>query len=395
MPSLNYFEVSGRVIKNGGIVMKKNIGKNLLAILTTSLLITGCGSSDSANYSVNGGYYNGLTADEVVYDSDYMTESSEMEMGDKGLSGSTVTGSGDSNSGTNTSDTNKLKMSQEKMIYRTHIEAETLNFDTTYADLKALLNKYDCVISNESISNDGRSYMNSGYRSSRNGYTTEREAYIEIRVPVANYFGLLESVEAIGNITSKDSSATNITRSYYDTKAELEAYEEEYAQLEKLLDMAQEMSDVLVITDQMTNVRSRINKLNSSLQNMDLDVAYSFIYLTLTEVVEYTQPEYGRSQKTFWDRFKNNFEDTYEGFLDFLEGMLFFIIRIIPYAVLIAIVMFIYRKTPLYRWFKKKSEAKRARKLEEKAYIQSGGKMKMSTDSMFNGNDDSKKEDKK
>jgi hypothetical protein len=331
-----------------------NIRRIFLTGIGTCLLLSGCGSSDNSYSTV---------ADQGTYN----TEISDVEMDYVGLTGSTQESESENGGSVNSDASNEnlnQVMSQEKMIYKTYIDAETLTFDRTYADLKALLNKYDCIISNESISNDGSSYMNSGYRSSRNGYTTEREAYVEIRVPAANYTTLLENVEGLGNVTSKDSSATNITRSYYDTKAELAAYEEEYLQLQKLLELSGDMSDILSVTEQMTQVRSEINRLNSNIQNMDIDVAYSYIYLTLTEVVEYTQPQVGRSTETFWDRFKNNFEDTYTGFLDFLEGFLFFIIRVIPYAVFIAIIVFVYRKTPLHRMFKKKREEKKQEKLK-------------------------------
>lgn len=367
----------------GGELMFRNknarkFTKVVAGVLMASLMATGCGSDKSASVeSFNGNYavdmkgnydsapmYSGSMAESEMYD---------MDMGALGLTTQqkfeveTENGTTDHTGTTDSSNSDKVVLSQEKMIYRANVSAETLNFDESYAKLKSLLDQYGCIIANENITNDGNSYLYSGYRNARNGYTTEREAFIEIRVPSDKYSTLLENVESLGNVTAKNSNATNITRAYYDTQAELKSYQEEYQQLEKLMATATEMSDILEITNQMTMVRATINRLTSSLQTMDLDVAYSYINLTLTEVVEYTLPEVKKPKVTFWDRFVSNFEDTYTGFFEFLEWLLFFIIRVIPYAVLFGGIYLVYRKTPLYRKNKERKEAKRQNKLEKKS----------------------------
>ncbi|MGN0160322.1 MAG: DUF4349 domain-containing protein [Lachnospiraceae bacterium] len=358
----------------GRVELMKTSRRFFTVLMATGLFVTGCGATkftedmsrdEYASEMMNGSY--GVAMQDSVSKGDFALQnvenmglSYEGMMADEGEMSSSTTGEG-FNPAQNTEGTasdSPVLLSQEKMIYRTNITAETLTFDETYAGLKQLLSRYDCIIANENVTNAGNSYMYSGYKNSRNGYTTERECYIEIRVPVENYKNLLENVEALGNVTSKNSNATNITRSYYDTQAELRAYEDEYIQLEKLMATATLMEDILEITDQMTMVRSQINRLKSNLTTMDMDVAYSYINLTLTEVVEYTQPEVVRPTLTFWDRFVHNFEDSYTGFLEFLEEFLFFIIRILPYVILAGILYFIYRKTPLYRRNKERRERK-------------------------------------
>lgn len=334
-------------------------GLSILAAFTLCIGMAGCGAANqSTDSAVSLTYSNSKS---VEYGNADMAEGGVMaDTAGESLSLSQGTGTTAGVAAATTSTTSI--MSQEKMVYRTYLNEETLNFDETYAAVKELLNKNGCIIANENVSNDGNSYMSSGYRSSRNGYVTERQAYMEIRVPAANYNLLLENIVSVGNVISKETTATNITRNYNDTMAELAAYEEEYAQLQKLMEMSGNMSDILEVSNQMTSVRSRINQLKSLIQNMDNDVAYSYIYLTLTEVVEYTQPETTRVKKTFWDRLKNTVADSWNGFLSFCEGLLFLIIELLPYAIIAAIIVLIYLKTPLHRRRKECRELKKAKK---------------------------------
>ena len=84
---------------------------------------------------------------------------------------------------------------------------------------------------------------------------------------------------------------------------------------------------------------------------IETDVAYSYVYLTLNEVREYTQP--APSTDTFGDRLLETLKETGSGFVSFLEGLLFLIIHLAPYLVLIGITAFVIVKAVRYRKGKK------------------------------------------
>ena len=69
------------------------------------------------------------------------------------------------------------------------------------------------------------------------------------------------------------------------------------------------------------------------------DVDYSTIELQLREVTKYNEaPE---QTDTFFQRLGNTITDTWKNFQIFLETMLFFFIRIMPYAVIIGLIILV------------------------------------------------------
>ena len=77
------------------------------------------------------------------------------------------------------------------------------------------------------------------------------------------------------------------------------------------------------------------------MNNIENDVAYSYIHLTVNEVREYTEKPVVKKTDTFGQRFKNTVSSTWENFLYFLENLLFVLIKMLPYLLLIGIIIFI------------------------------------------------------
>ena len=111
-----------------------------------------------------------------------------------------------------------------------------------------------------------------------------------------------------------------------------------------MLRQADNVNDMLSISDRLTGVETRLNILRSRLDNIDTDVAYSTVNIYLYEVVEYTDPGQMRRNRTFFDRLMNTISDSWSGLLDFLEGTLFFIIRFAPIAAVIRLMVWLVRK---------------------------------------------------
>ena len=77
------------------------------------------------------------------------------------------------------------------------------------------------------------------------------------------------------------------------------------------------------------------------MNNIENDVAYSYINLDLNEVREYTEKPVVEETDTFGQRLKETLSDTWSGFLRFLEFLLFVAIRLMPYALFVALIVFI------------------------------------------------------
>ena len=100
------------------------------------------------------------------------------------------------------------------------------------------------------------------------------------------------------------------------------------------------------------------------MNSIENDVAYSYINLSLNEVREYQEVKVRESEDTFGQRFIITVKKTTNGFLNFLEGLLFVIISMLPYLILIGIAVFAIVKIRKSLTNKKKREyEERERKL--------------------------------
>ena len=87
---------------------------------------------------------------------------------------------------------------------------------------------------------------------------------------------------------------------------------------------------------------------------MDVDVAYSYVNISIEEVMEFRAEEEPVKKNTFADRLKNTIKSTASGFLMFLEVLLFLFIRLFPYLVIVGIIVFF----ALRKTMKKRREEK-------------------------------------
>ena len=104
-----------------------------------------------------------------------------------------------------------------------------------------------------------------------------------------------------------------------------------------MLEEATEDEYALMIENELFDVQLQIASLKSNITNLENDVAYSYIDITIKEVSKYEDAP--KKTDTFWDRFKNTCKDSWEGFLEVLEGLLFFIILNIYYIIIIAAII--------------------------------------------------------
>lgn len=244
----------------------------------------------------------------------------------------------------NNSNTNVVLV-DEKLVYKCTVEIETLDFDSSYTALQDLMTKYKCIIASEEFSDEEISYLYGSYSYGYDGYKSGRVDKIVIRVPSANYKAFVSEYGKLGNVTSKNQTVSNITQDYYDTTSQVEGLKAQMERLEIMLSQATEIEDMITINQAITELQYEINQLTTYIRTMDSDVAYSYVTLTLKEVLEYSEVEQPVKTNTFLDRLKNQCIDTWEGFLEFLEDLLFAIIGLIPAIVIFGIIYIIVRIT--------------------------------------------------
>lgn len=180
----------------------------------------------------------------------------------------------------------------EKIIYSADVTLETTDFDVTVGGILDLVeDRYEGFIESSSI--NGSNY----YNISR-GRVSTRSAFYTIRVPSEHFNSLMAELPTLGNVPYSHTYTENISAQYYDTEARLTAYETQEQRLLEMLEIAETVEDIISIEEKLTELRYKIESLQSSLNSWDRQVNYSSICLNVEEVEKYTpeasiQPSYG------------------------------------------------------------------------------------------------------
>lgn len=324
--------------------MKKYLAVILISICTMSLF--GCGAADvgSDTNRVSG---NALSMDSVAsssknnymsmgvgvqgyddYKADYEESYTEEEVN---------TDDTTSNVKIETSGDQKI-IFDEKLVYSCSMDMETKSYDSSYLALKGLIEKHGGIIENERFS-DSNSYLDD-YR--RSGMGIQRRVIMTIRIPSNNYYSFLsETADCDVHVTSKNSSVENITQTYYDTQTSLEGLKIQLARLKSMLESTYDIKDLITLNDRISQLEIEIAQKQTTIRRMDTDVAYSYVNIELSEVAEYTEIDEPIKTNTFFDRLKNQIDNTWKGFLSFCEWLLFTVIGLIPTIIILGIIFII------------------------------------------------------
>lgn len=314
--------------------------KKLIAGLAIAMMMsatTGCGSnrtkSDAAYLGSSNSYNYGAAATEAAVEYDYeYTDEVAYESGDSydepgaGVS-STKSEAGDGNT-TTTLD----KINTEKLVYHCDLTFDTENYNESISQLKSLMNQYGAFLEYENERNNG-------------GYGTDSNLHIynaTIRIPVEHYQTFLDSMGNIGDLKNKCQDVQNLSQEFSDLNAELEVLEakrDSYISMMKEAKTLDDMESLLMIDQRLTEVEVSINRIKSRLNNINNDVAYSYITIAIVEVREYEAPE----PETFGQRVSQAFKD---GWKNFKEGCQNFVIwaaeNIIGLGIFLAIILIVW-----------------------------------------------------
>ncbi len=340
--------------------MNKNdlfFGRLLPALMLVTVLVTGCGSgmesvaeraseaayeaaADIADFGsenmlapaakASGGYAaNSMEYDVVPEEPAYEAEYEE------GYSEDDITTVGSTN--------DSPVLDADKIVYYADINLSSKHFDNARGQIDQLAEKYGAILENENYNEGDIGWYTRG---DENG-SSRRYYYAQYRVPAENYKKLLsDAYDLDAVVSSLNRSAQNITRNYYDTKAEIESLETELEQLEEIMKEAKKIEDVLYIQDRITEVRTHLNRDKSEINRMDTDVAYSYVNISLQEVKEYKEPE-PPADLPFDQQLMQNFNNSIIEFYEFCDKAAIYIarnwIKILVWLVIILIIIAIIR----------------------------------------------------
>ena len=323
------------------------------AVLAAMCLLASCGAK----------YGNSVTQSGDLGIDAYRAEESYADNSDEYYEAATEDAKSDNSIKAEAADYKKADVkaiNTQMLVYSCDMSLDVLEFEDSVDKLHDLIDKYKGFIERENYS-DGGSTTKWQYAEEQKWKTLSTV----IRIPSASYDDFCKDIEKIGDMRNKNASVQNLTTEYSDLKTTLSIYEaKEKRYIDLLADMKSE-SEAIAVENELTNIQVEIARIKTRMNNIENDVAYSYINLTVNEVREYTEAPVIEKTDTFGQRFKNTVTRTWQGFLEFLEGLLFIIIRILPYLLLIGIALIPLNQ--IRKAIKKKRAARAAAWYQEQA----------------------------
>lgn len=317
--------------------------KKLIAIMTLMmvLVISGCGSSsDSQPREMNESKMDKGQAPAQTWKAEE-TIAREVEAADEELKVSFTEGTGDSSSGESEKyhdgNTQEAEVAFERKIIKTgFVYMETLDFERTIEDMRQLINKYNAYTS-YSESNSGSFY--------ERGYSTRSSRYT-IKVPAEMFEEMYEELQTLGHVLNANEGKQDVTSQFVDIEARLTTLYVQEERLLAILEKTENLEDVIELEYALQNTRYEIERFTTNLRNLEDQVRYSTLEVSVQEVYEETVVE--KPVITFQDRISEGLKETFEEISDGFQNFIIFIVTQFPY--LLVALAFLYG---LYRFLKK------------------------------------------
>ncbi len=162
---------------------------------------------------------------------------------------------------------------------------------------------------------------------------------ITIRVSPDNFETLIKKLDTLGDVKSKSISGEDITKKYYDLELRLGTKNEMAKRLLELLrTRTNNVKDLLEVERELGRVREEIESIKGTLRYYDNLLGLSTITLSLEEPVPVSPAG------NIWEPFKEMLRDALELLAMSIRSLILFLVAILPWLILAAIIFVIVRK---------------------------------------------------
>jgi hypothetical protein len=220
----------------------------------------------------------------------------------------------------------------DKLVYTGSMEIETLTYEDTVSAVRERIAAYNGIVESE----DAYDY-DSGWYSQDGTRTGTRAIYLQVRIPTESFDAFLNDMEGTGKVTSRSSNVENITKQYNDESAEIEALEKQETRLLEMMDQAETIDDMIAVETRLTEVQTELNQKKSDMAQMDTDIQYSTVSLSIQEVLKYSSSS-DRTIPNFGEKVKEAFQDIGTTFVWILQSLVLFVLYALPYILAIALI---------------------------------------------------------
>ena len=321
----------------------------LATLILAAALLSGCGSSSQTAFMSNRSMATGAeiasmdTAENA--DSALFRTSENSAAADEASAGDNIaeTDAADSTTGNEASslesDVQKESVSEKakdsrKLITTVDLSVQTREFEKLQKNIEETVTVFGGYIESSTVYNNN--YWSS-YDTAKEDLSGSRSTSYTLRVPEKRLDEFLEKLHDGANVTRESRSVEDITLEYVDIASRKRALETEAESLEKMMEKATELSDIIQIQSELTDVRYQIDSIESQLRTYDNQVDYSTVNLDVDEVRIYTQP----ANASVWEKISTGFMESLRNVGNGIMDAAVWIIVHIPQIVLAAVILII------------------------------------------------------
>lgn len=291
---------------------------------------------EAYNYKEEG-YAYGAAAEDSVEAEAAMDYAVEAGGADSGYTTETGAASGQSEEGTDAgAGQTDSQSSNRKIVYTGNVSLQTLEYDDSAQSIHDKITKYGGFIESENTSNEDP-YWYYRERTGSSARRVRRSLSITARIPAEKFDAFMKDLEKDGQVINTSVNAQNISVSYANHDASRKALEIEQDRLLKMMEKAETIEEMIAVEERLTQVERELGNEKTTLSAMDRDVNFSTIYINLEEVFEYSETVV---ETTYGERLKRAFGNAIDGFVEFWEDVLLFIVGTFPFLIMLAVIIF-------------------------------------------------------
>jgi len=184
-----------------------------------------------------------------------------------------------------------IGINDRKLIKDGNLRFQTNDIEKANALIKSSVNKFGGYISEESNYNNN----------------TEVGYDLTIRVPALKYDSLMNFIlknVKIKELNNKSTKINDVTEEFIDIQARLKIKKESEQKLTDLLKQAKNLTEVLEIQKQLTDLRADIDSTEGRMKFLAAQVDYSTINVSFYEKISYSNRFFG----DFWSAIKDGWQ---------------------------------------------------------------------------------------
>jgi len=297
-----------------------------ITILAAALCLSGCGGSSSSN----GAYYKEQAAGSS-YEESYAREDAMMAAEAESADAAAGDYAEDYTADGGENDSALRAQDGQKIVYTGNLRIQTLEYDKSAASIRQKIKEAGGFSESESERDN-----NYNWYSYNGGNGSTRYLDITARIPSEKFESFINSLSGDGKIMSRSVNAENISQVYANKETYKKSLEIEQQRLLEMMDKAQTIEEMITVESRLSEVERQLNVYKTDLAQMDKDVEYSTIYISLEEVKRYSEETH---TLTFSEELKYAFDDAISSFKNFCEDVVLFVVRGFPFLIIFVIIL--------------------------------------------------------